>query len=1210
MNKIFFLFLLLSFHCVSFEQEAVKIDSLKTELGKQNIPDSSMIHLYLDLSTEYRLFSKSKALNYTDHALALAKKTDNRKLELDSYLYSSLVYFFQEEIDSSLVLSNKALEFANTFPELENEKALVYDHIGHAYFFIGNYNKALNNFSLALAMEERLNHLERVSVMENKVGNCYSYLHEWEKAMQAFQHTISICESLDNKTFLADVYVNMGTIKDDMGEDALAKEYYLKALEIYEGKNNQSGMSSCYTNLGDFYCGEGEHLIALEYFTKSLMIDRELKDDYGICIDVFNIAEVHLALGDTTQAFWEYKRSLQMATESGYTQMIAYNSHALGIMALDQGKSTEAISYGLKSLAVGKIMDNPETILSSCKLLTDAYKSLGQYKKAFDCLSEYQLLYDSIFNAEKSQQIIEISTKYETAEKEKQNAILEARNTTQQKKQNILIIILFISVLFMAFVFLLWFQRKKTLNKLSRQKQYFEGLIENSEDFIIIVDAKGKTKYLSSSYSRKMGWSNDDRIGQNPMENVHPDDINNVQKVHAEVLAGKKNAGCEFRLKDASGNWHWMTSKGKNLMDDPEINGIIINFWDISKRKINEKLIEESREELSKSQVFARIGSWQLNLDTQKLIVSKELAILINYGSEEVSIDLNDFINNLVIDDDKEILIRRFEESAENFNNIGYSDRFQVRIKTDNTKGFIITELWGNIIAPGIIKGVTQDITDKVEAEQKIIDSEKSYRELFDNAFDAIYILNSKGEFIDVNKGAIQMYDYPKSYFIGKTPEFLSAPGKNNLADVQAKVMAAYDGVASQIEFWGIDKEGRVFPKVTKLTPGYYFGKKVVIAFAMDISELFNTQQEVVQKEKEYRRIYNAFPDIYFKSSYNGSVLDVSPSAEAISGFKLNEIIGKPSNSFYYLEEDYIRLGKLLVESGSIKDVDFKLRVKGNKFLDCSFSGSIIRDENGEPIEVEGVIRDISLRVKTLKKLVESEKKLKEANLTKDKVFSIISHDLRGPISTNKSIVDLIVNEFEKISKEDIFKLLDSYKPTADATFFLLENLLSWSRGQLGQISFNPGLNPINSIVQENMELYSSQAQFKDIQLINTVQPDLIGFFDKTMLDITVRNLISNALKFTPHKGKVEIKSSLSGNFIYISVTDTGVGINKSHLKKIFKDSDNNKITSTGTDNEKGAGLGLVLCKEFVELNGGEISVVSIEGEGSTFVFSVPLYKY
>lgn len=217
MNKIFFLFLFLSFHCVSFEQEPVKIGSLKTELGKRNTADSTRIRLYLDLSAEYRVFSKSKALAYTHLALALAKKTDNRKLKLDSYLHSSLVYFFQEEIDSSLVLSNKALELTNNFPELKNEKALVYDHIGHFHFFLGNYNKALHNFSLALSIEERLNNLERVSVLENKVGNCYSYLHEWEKAMQAFHHTISICKSLDNKFFLADVYVNMGTLKDVSG---------------------------------------------------------------------------------------------------------------------------------------------------------------------------------------------------------------------------------------------------------------------------------------------------------------------------------------------------------------------------------------------------------------------------------------------------------------------------------------------------------------------------------------------------------------------------------------------------------------------------------------------------------------------------------------------------------------------------------------------------------------------------------------------------------------------------------------------------------------------------------------------------------------------------------------------------------------------------------------------------------------------------------
>ncbi|RLD54960.1 MAG: hypothetical protein DRJ05_13745, partial [Bacteroidetes bacterium] len=286
---------MLSFCLGSFGQENEKIDSLKTELGKQGIPDSTRIRVYLDLSVEYRLFSKSKALGYTHQALLLAKKTGNRKLELDSYLLSSLVYFFQEEIDSALILSNKALELTNAFPELEDEKALVYDHLGYSHYYLGNYNKALHNFSLALTIEERLNHLERVSVLENKVGNCYAFLHDWEKALQAYQHSISICESENYETNLADVYVNMGTLKDDMGEGATAKEYYLKAMEIYEGKNNQSGMSTCYNNLGDYYNGEGEYELALEYFKKSLMLDKEINDDYGICIDVFNIAEVHLA---------------------------------------------------------------------------------------------------------------------------------------------------------------------------------------------------------------------------------------------------------------------------------------------------------------------------------------------------------------------------------------------------------------------------------------------------------------------------------------------------------------------------------------------------------------------------------------------------------------------------------------------------------------------------------------------------------------------------------------------------------------------------------------------------------------------------------------------------------------------------------------------------------------------------------------------------
>jgi len=852
-------------------------------------------------------------------------------------------------------------------------------------------------------------------------------------------------------------------------------------------------------------------------------------------------------------------------------------------------------------------MDNPETVLSSCKILVEGYRSQGQYNKALKCLTEYQLLYDSLFNAKKSQQIIEISAKYEAVEREKQNAYLEAQNANQQETQTILIVILAISLLFLVSVFLLLFQRKKTLKILSNQKKHFERLIENSEDFIVIVDAEGKIKYVSPSYVRKIGLKRNISIGHNLCEYIHASDIKKVKAFLIDILGASKRAGCEFRLKDYKGDWCWMISQGKNLLNDRDINGIVINFWDITKRKDQEESIEKNREELSKSQMLARIGGWQLNIKTRELTISKELMNLYKSGYDEVSLNYDYFLEKYVVGKEVEWLKSKFEEVENDFGNIDYSKRYRIVVRTKNQKGFMVLDFWSEVLAGEIIKGVAQDITEKVETEQKIIDSEKSYRELFDNAFDAIYILNSKGEFIDVNKGAEQMYGYPKDHFVGKTPEFLSAPGKNDLSDVKNKVIDAYNGISSQIEFWGFDINGRQFPKITKLTPGYYFGKKVVVAFAMDISELVDIQDKVAQKEKEYHRIFNAFPDIYFKSSYNGRILDVSPSAKAISGFDREEIIGKPSKSFYYLEDEYYRLGELLGESGSVKDVDFKLKIKGNKYLDCSFSGSLTYNEKGNPIEIEGVIRDISLRVKTLKKLIESEEKLREANLTKDRVFSIISHDLRGPISTNKSIVDLIVNEFERVSKDEVFKLLDSYKPTADATFFLLENLLSWSRSQMKQLSFHPGLNLIYTIVQENIKLYSSLALSKDMQLINKVNSNKIGFFDKRMLDIVIRNLISNAIKFTPRNGMVEIKSSVYGNFMYISVTDDGVGIPENQLISIFNDLDTNKITSVGTDNEKGAGLGLVLCKEFVEVNGGQISVESKLGKGSTFKFSIPL---
>jgi signal transduction histidine kinase len=236
--------------------------------------------------------------------------------------------------------------------------------------------------------------------------------------------------------------------------------------------------------------------------------------------------------------------------------------------------------------------------------------------------------------------------------------------------------------------------------------------------------------------------------------------------------------------------------------------------------------------------------------------------------------------------------------------------------------------------------------------------------------------------------------------------------------------------------------------------------------------------------------------------------------------------------------------------------------------------------------------------------LTESERKLKEAIATKDKFFSIIAHDLRSPISSFMGMMQILTDEKYKVSdkqKNDSLKLL---KTSAEQTFNLLENLLSWSRSQQGLIKNEPTKNDIVELINENISLLSTNAKNKLINLINESKGSISGYFDHSMINTVVRNLISNALKFTNENGFVKLLAEERDDCIQVSVTDSGVGINPVNLQKIFKIAET--VTTNGTKGEKGTGLGLILCKEFVEKNNGKIWVESELAKGTTFVFTLP----
>jgi signal transduction histidine kinase len=246
-------------------------------------------------------------------------------------------------------------------------------------------------------------------------------------------------------------------------------------------------------------------------------------------------------------------------------------------------------------------------------------------------------------------------------------------------------------------------------------------------------------------------------------------------------------------------------------------------------------------------------------------------------------------------------------------------------------------------------------------------------------------------------------------------------------------------------------------------------------------------------------------------------------------------------------------------------------------------------------------------RIKTHLELKFSREALKELNATKDKFFSIIAHDLKDPLQFLLLSADSLYNRYDSFDETKRKDYIHRFHNSSQQLSALLENLLVWARSQSGSIKTKPGKIDIRDLAAESIDLLKGNAQKKDIELSSQIGPGIFAFADKNMIRTVLRNLISNAVKYTPPGGKVKVNASTSikGDRLEISVSDTGVGINEQDITGLF--SIDVKKSTRGTDNEKGTGLGLILCKEFVEKNNGSISVTSTPGKGSCFTFTLPV---
>lgn len=357
-------------------------------------------------------------------------------------------------------------------------------------------------------------------------------------------------------------------------------------------------------------------------------------------------------------------------------------------------------------------------------------------------------------------------------------------------------------------------------------------------------------------------------------------------------------------------------------------------------------------------------------------------------------------------------------------------------------------------------------------------------------------------------------------------------------------------------------------------------------------------------KREELKAVYEAVNSLVIQLDRTGNYISINSSDDYLLAKSREQLLGKNLKDTFDKEKAHFFQEALnrCFEKKELVEIEYPLITQtGKKHW---FTARIAYKNDN--IAVFNAI-DVTEKVGREQKLVESERKLKRSNEVKDKFFSIIAHDLRSPISTFKSLLEFFSDEFDHMSEDSKKEVIHSLHETSDRMNILLDNLLNWSLSQSESLNVEPidyPLSELGTYVEKN---YQKEAEIKNVLLKNEVDPMVCVKTDKNLLEAIIRNLISNAIKYTDRAGTVSVRSEMvpggEVNKVRLIVEDTGVGMNEDQLKNLF--SLKKSFSMPGTANEQGTGLGLVLCKEFAEKLGTTLSVKTDPGAGTQFSFEL-----
>ncbi len=747
---------------------------------------------------------------------------------------------------------------------------------------------------------------------------------------------------------------------------------------------------------------------------------------------------------------------------------------------------------------------------------------------------------------------------------------------------------------------------------LIESNQFNNQIIQSASEGIVVYDLDLKYQVWNPFMEKLIGIPASEVLGKYPAD-LFPFllDAGVIDQLK-KVLVGDKVSEIDLQFTiPISGKSGWASDTSAPLINaSGDIVGVITTVRDITERKQAEIALQENEEK--QRAMIANIADVIAIVDSDGINRYKSPNIERLFGWKPEELIGTHTLEN-VHPDDQEHIQKAFYDILVNPN---ATNNLELRYKCKD-KSYKWIELTAiNRIADPTIRGLLlnyHDITERKRAEVELLERESNYTGLFNTVKQAIYIQNPDLTYIAVNQGAVDMYGYEIEQLIGKTPEILSAPGKNDMNKVTEFANLAYQGKPQKYEFWGIRKDGIVFPKEVWMVKGKYFGKEVLITLATDITERKRAEEElIVSREKaeaSEHKVRSMFENtltgfLFFTAS--GQILEANPAAIRILG----------SPSLEATKQINVMTFKPLIDNGFTHEINKCLRKKivvTNEMSYTSKWGKTVYIKyflipifrQNEIIGAWANLQDLTNLWQTQTALEIAKEKAEESDQLKTAFLNNISHEIRTPLNSIIGFSKFLISDtVDSCKRENYFQIVQK---GCNQLLDIVTNVIEISEIQANQtILYQKKVN-LQSIFDEIYNQYNKLANDKNLELlfnINLKHNQFETISDSYKLTQIIKHLINNAIKFT-FEGTIKIGCCLSEeNEFVFSVSDSGIGIQKEMQQKIFEPFRQVEIGSTR--NFGGNGVGLSIAKAYIELLGGKIELKSEINKGTTISFTMP----